>query len=62
MPVTYVINSSTFMLYVNSASGSSTCWAEYGLGSRDRVDRVEILWPDGKVEVRSNLAADKSHY
>ena len=33
----------------------------FGLGSRDRVDRVEIFWPDGKVEVRSNLAADKSY-
>jgi enediyne biosynthesis protein E4 len=30
----------------------------FGLGSRERVDRVEILWPDGKTEVRTNLAAD----
>jgi enediyne biosynthesis protein E4 len=33
----------------------------FGLGSRDHVDRVEILWPDGRVEVRFNLAADKSY-
>jgi len=31
----------------------------FGLGSKDHVDRVEILWPDGKMEVRSNLAADR---
>jgi hypothetical protein len=33
----------------------------FGLGSKDHVDRVEILWPDGKMEVRSNLAADRSY-
>jgi hypothetical protein len=31
----------------------------FGLGSKDHVDRVEILWPDGKIEVRSGLAADR---
>src|SRR5438552_3104075 len=31
----------------------------FGLGSKDHVDRVEIFWPDGKMEVRSNLAADR---
>jgi enediyne biosynthesis protein E4 len=30
----------------------------FGLGSHDRVDRVEILWPSGKTETLSNLAAD----
>jgi len=30
----------------------------FGLGSREHVDKVEILWPDGKTEVRTNLAAD----
>ena len=33
----------------------------FGLGSKDHVDRVEILWPNGKMEVRSNLAADRSY-
>jgi hypothetical protein len=33
----------------------------FGLGSKDHVDRVQILWPDGKMEVRSNLAADRSY-
>jgi enediyne biosynthesis protein E4 len=31
----------------------------FGLGSKDHVDRVEILWPNGKMEVRYNLAADR---
>jgi hypothetical protein len=30
----------------------------FGLGSKEQVDRVEILWPDGKKEIRTNLAAD----
>ncbi len=33
----------------------------FGLGSKDHVDRVEILWPDAKMEVRSNLAGDRSY-
>jgi hypothetical protein len=31
----------------------------FGLGSKEQVDRVEILWPDGRMEVRTNLAADR---
>ena len=31
----------------------------FGLGSKDQVDRVEILWPNGRMEVRTNLAADR---
>jgi len=30
----------------------------FGLGSRDRVDKAEVLWPDGKTEVLHDLAAD----
>ena len=30
----------------------------FGLGSKERVDKVEILWPDGKKEVRTDLVAD----
>jgi hypothetical protein len=30
----------------------------FGLGSHDRVDRVEILWPTGKSDTITNLAAD----
>ncbi len=31
----------------------------FGLGSHDRLDRVDILWPSGKTETLSNLAADR---
>ncbi len=31
----------------------------FGLGSHDRLDRAEILWPDGTREVLDNLAADR---
>jgi hypothetical protein len=31
----------------------------FGLGSHERVDRAEILWPDGKKETLTNLAADR---
>jgi hypothetical protein len=30
----------------------------FGLGNKEHVDKVEILWPNGKTEVRTNLAAD----
>jgi hypothetical protein len=31
----------------------------FGLGAHDRVDKAEIIWPTGKVETLTNLAADK---
>jgi len=31
----------------------------FGLGSQTRVDKAEVLWPNGKVETLSNLAADR---
>lgn len=31
----------------------------FGLGSHDRVDRVDILWPSGKTETLNNLAVDR---
>jgi hypothetical protein len=30
----------------------------FGLGSHERLDRVEILWPSGKTETINDLAAD----
>jgi enediyne biosynthesis protein E4 len=30
----------------------------FGLGSHERLDRAEVLWPDGKKETLRNLAAD----
>jgi enediyne biosynthesis protein E4 len=31
----------------------------FGLGSADRVARVEIRWPSGRVETVTGLAADR---
>jgi hypothetical protein len=31
----------------------------FGLGSHERLDRAEILWPNGKKEVLTNLGADR---
>lgn len=31
----------------------------FGLGSHDRVDRLEILWPGGKTETVAGLSADR---
>jgi enediyne biosynthesis protein E4 len=31
----------------------------FGLGSHDHLDQAEILWPDGKKETLTNLAADR---
>jgi enediyne biosynthesis protein E4 len=30
----------------------------FGLGSKDRIDKLEILWPSGKTETPTGLAAD----
>jgi hypothetical protein len=34
----------------------------FGLGKRETIDKVEILWPNGKTEILSNLAADRFYY
>ena len=31
----------------------------FGLGSHERIDQAEVLWPDGAKEVLTNLAADR---
>jgi hypothetical protein len=31
----------------------------FGLGGHQRVDKAEVLWPDGKVETLTNLVADR---
>jgi enediyne biosynthesis protein E4 len=31
----------------------------FGLGSHERVDQAEVLWPDGKKETLTNLIADR---
>jgi len=30
----------------------------FGVGNLERVDKVEILWPAGNIEILNNLAAD----
>jgi len=30
----------------------------FGLGNHERVDKVEVIWPTGRVETLTNLAAD----
>ncbi len=32
--------------------------AHFGLGNRDTVDRIEILWPSGKLQVLTDVAAN----
>ncbi len=34
----------------------------FGLGDHQQVDKAEVLWPDGKVEILTNLAADHFYY
>jgi hypothetical protein len=31
----------------------------FGLGKHERIDKAKVFWPSGKVEVLSNLAADR---
>ena len=31
----------------------------FGLGGQDRVERLEIRWPDGRIEVHRDLVADR---
>jgi hypothetical protein len=33
----------------------------FGVGSRDRVDRVVIAWPNGRTEDFSNVATGKAY-
>jgi enediyne biosynthesis protein E4 len=34
----------------------------FGLGTKERVDKVEVIWPDGTTETLTNLAADHFYY
>jgi hypothetical protein len=31
----------------------------FGLGDHQKVDKIEVIWPNGKVESIPNLAADR---
>lgn len=39
--------------------GSVEPLLQFGLGTNDLVDRLEIRWPDGKTEVRTNVQANQ---
>jgi hypothetical protein len=30
----------------------------FGIGGHERIDQVEVIWPSGKKEMLTNLAAD----
>jgi hypothetical protein len=34
----------------------------FGLGAHERVDKAQVLWPDGKVETLTNLVADRFYF
>ena len=33
----------------------------FGLAGHEKLDKLEIFWPSGKVETLTNLAADRSY-
>jgi enediyne biosynthesis protein E4 len=39
--------------------GQDEMVAHFGLGARDRVDRLEIRWPSGQVDVLEGIPADR---
>jgi hypothetical protein len=39
---------------------SSDPWAHFGLGRAERVDRIEVRWPDGLTESFPGVAADQA--
>ena len=39
--------------------GSHAKAAHFGLGAADVIDRLEVRWPSGKVEVREHVSAGR---
>ena len=31
----------------------------FGLGGHDKVEKIEVIWPGGRVETLTNLVADR---
>jgi hypothetical protein len=49
---------------VHSGRGYQSHWGtrlHFGLGTSDRVDRLEVRWPGGHAEVLEDLEADRLH-
>ena len=42
-----------------SFGNSNSLELEFGLGARQRVDRIDITWPSGQVDVYRDLEADQ---
>jgi hypothetical protein len=52
----------TFVRHATSAvgyGGSSDKRVHFGLGGEGRIERLEITWPGGRVQVLENLKADQ---
>ncbi|MCL4202859.1 MAG: VCBS repeat-containing protein [Pirellulaceae bacterium] len=50
---------------VHSGRGYQSHWGtrlHFGLGTNDRVDRLEVRWPAGHTEVFERLEADRLHH
>ena len=58
------VHADDLMQFAEVASGysfgnSNSLELEFGLGHRRRVDRVEIVWPSGQVDVFRDIEADQ---
>jgi hypothetical protein len=43
----------------NGFAGQSTRRVHFGLGTADRIERVEVLWPSGRRQVLTDLPVDR---
>ncbi len=53
---------STQIKEVDGGSGfcsQDSLWVHFGLGSDEKIDTLKIKWPDGKVQMRSDVTADQ---
>ena len=58
------VQAGELLQYAEVASGysfgnSSSLEQEFGLGSRDKVERIEVAWPSGQVDVYRDIDADQ---
>jgi len=47
------------LLPVNSFRSQAPAIVHFGLGDAEKIDRLEIRWPSGKVQIFTDLAADR---
>ena len=58
------MHSGELMQFAEVASGysfgnSNSLELEFGLGQRLRVERLEVAWPSGQVDVHRDIEADQ---